>query len=424
MVYKQDITDCFADKIGGSGLLRDEFSANLKKVISAKSGIKKYQNGAVLPLLAAVKKPENIELLKQVANKIREGFTSLVILGTGGSTLNPQSVVALRQDVNPDFKIYFVDNIDPYFMDNLFSGIDLHKTAFLAISKSGGTIEVVAQLLLAIAKVEDAGINNIGRHFFIITEPTNNNLCKIGEQIGATILNHDIDIGGRFSTFTNVGLLPAIVAGLDADLFCKGASGVVDDFFAGDDNYPLQGAAMALTAMDSGLCISVFMPYFEALKPFSSWICQVWAESLGKNGHGSTPLKVVGTLDQHSQLQLYLDGPKDKIFSIFGVKNKKSGPSINSRFTSLPGLGDVEGKTIAEINMAALGGTAASLAEMGRPVRMFDMNKLNEESLGALMMHFALETILVAQVLNINAFDQPAVEAGKVLSRKMLAKKE
>jgi glucose-6-phosphate isomerase len=210
---------------------------------------------------------------------------------------------------------------------------------------------------------------------------------------------------------------------LDAELFCKGAERVVKDFFAEENSYPISGAALALTAMQSGFSISVFMPYFEALKPFSSWICQIWAESLGKSGNGSTPLKVVGTLDQHSQLQLYLDGPRDKIFNIIAVHGKKFGPIINSRFTAMEGLSDVEGKTIGELNIAALGGTAATLAENSRPIRMFTLDKLGEESLGALMMHFSLETILTAQVLEINAFDQPAVEEGKILARKMLAKK-
>lgn len=421
--YLQDVSDCFADKIGDTGLSRHKFAANLKAIHTARKNIKNYENGSAVPIFESAKEKGDLKLLKQVAQNIRENFSALVILGTGGSTLNPQSLVALRQDVDPDFKIYFVDNIDPFFMDNLFAGVKLKKTAFLAISKSGGTIEVLAQLLLSISKLEEAGVKNIGEHVFIITEPTDNTLTKIGKEIGATILDHSTQIGGRFSTFTNVSLLPALVAGLDVASFRKGAAKVVDDFFANENSYPVEGAALALTAMQAGYSINVFMPYFEALKPFSSWICQIWAESLGKGGNGSTPLKVVGTLDQHSQLQLYLDGPRDKIFNIIGLKNKKSGPVINSRFTALKGLGDVEGKTIGEINIAALGGTAATLAESGRPVRMLTLEKLNEEALGALMMHFALETILVAQVFEINAFDQPAVEAGKILARKMLARK-
>lgn len=420
MLYKQDIENCFADKIGGSGLIRSKFELSCSRAAIARSEISSYQNGKIRPLFARVKHNEDILLLKEIATKIRQDFSALIVLGTGGSTLNPQSIVALKQNLNPDFKIYFADNLDPFFTESLFAGIDINKTAFLATSKSGGTIEVLAHTLLCLSKLESAAIKNIGRQFFIISDPSPSILRDIGKEIGATILDHETDIGGRFSTFTNVGLLPALIAGLDVEAFRKGASCVVENFLENEHSYPLEGAALATTAMQSGLHINVFMPYLEALKPFTTWVCQIWAESLGKGGNGSTPVRATGTLDQHSQLQLYLDGPADKLFNIIGIQNTKIGPVINSRFTKNPEMSYLEGKSFGEVNMAAQSGTAASISAKGRPVRLISLSRLDEEALGALMMHFTLETILTAQMLNINAFDQPAVEDGKILARKIL----
>jgi len=423
MLYKQDIANCFANKIGGNGILRSEFDSARARSLSAKTELKTYQNGRILPLLKRVVENDDVDSLKEVAEKIRRDFECLIVLGTGGSTLNPQTIVALKRELNHDFKIYFADNLDPLFIEILLSGIDITKTAFLATSKSGGTIEVLAHTLLCISKLEELGIKDLGRRFFIISDPIPSVLRSIGEEIGATILEHESDIGGRFSTFTKVGLLPALVAGLDVNSFRHGAASVVDDFLKNDNSYPLEGAALAIAAMNSKLPINVFMPYIEALKPFTTWVCQIWAESLGKNGKGSTPVRAAGTLDQHSQLQLYLDGPADKLFNIIGMEDAKIGPIINSRFTKIPEISYLQGKYFGEVNMAAQSGTAASISRNGRPVRIISMKKLDEESLGALMMHFTLETILTAQMLEINAFDQPAVEEGKILARKILGQK-
>ena len=418
MLYTQNIEKCFSDRATKGALKKDVFESNLAKIKAAKDDIKKYQDGIAKAILES---PDNqdIESIKEVAKKIRNGFKALVIFGTGGSTLNPQSVVALQQEINPDFKIYFADNIDPIYMESLFNGIDIKITAFLAISKSGGTVETVSQMLFALKKIEQAGVSP-NNSFFVITEPNPSIIRNIGEEIGATILNHDEKIGGRFSTFTNVSLLPALIAGLDAELFCKGASEAVEEFFSNNNSYPEEGAALAITAMDAGLGVNVVMPYVRMLKPFTAWLSQIWAESLGKGGHGSTPLQALGTIDQHSQLQLYLDGPNDKLFNIIGLHDENIGPAISSKFTSSQNIEYLEGKTFAQINMASQSGTIAALEAKNRPVREITIERVDEESLGGLMMYFTIETILTAQVLGINAFDQPAVEDGKVRARKIL----
>lgn len=420
MAYKQDIQNCFSDKIGDGGLSRSLFSDVLEKLKVNSKSITTYQNGRILPLINIVKKTDDIHEIENIANKVRKDFTTLVVLGTGGSTLNPQSMVALQQDLNPDFKIYFAYNTDPFLTEKLYNGIEIKNTAFLITSKSGGTVEVLAHTLQSISKIKEAGIKDIGKHFFIISDPINSTLRDIGKQIGATILDHELNIGGRFSTFTNVGLLPALVAGLDAKLLRKGAAKVAEDFLSKEISPPLEGAALSITAMKSGLPITVFMPYIDSLNPVTTWICQIWAESLGKNGNGSTPIRASGTLDQHSQLQLYLDGAADKLFTIMGIEQTKIGPVINSSILENIDIPYLQNKSFGEINMAAQTGTAMTLCKKGRPVRMFSLTNLNEESLGALMMHFTLETILIAQFLEINAFDQPAVEGGKVLARKIL----
>lgn len=421
MPYKQDIQSCFSDRIGKGGLSLDLFSSVLDEIKLAASNIKTYQNGRILPLVNIVKREDDLEEIENLAKKIRKDFHNLVVLGTGGSSLNPQSIVALRRQLNPDFKIFFAYNTDPFFAEELYNSLDITKTAFLITSKSGNTVEVLAHTLFSISRVKEAGIKDIGKRFFIISDPLENALRNIGTQIGATILNHELNIGGRFSTFTNVGLFPALIAGLNARLFRQGAAKVVDNFFSSENSYPIEGATLSVTAMKSGLPMTVFMPYIESLNPVATWICQVWAESLGKEGKGSTPIRATGTLDQHSQLQLYLDGPADKLLNIIGIKNIKTGPLISNNIIENLNIPYLDNKTFGEVNNAAQTGTIMTIGKKGRPVRLLTLNDLNEESLGALMMHFTLETILIAQWFGINAFDQPAVEDGKILARKILS---
>jgi glucose-6-phosphate isomerase len=184
---------------------------------------------------------------------------------------------------------------------------------------------------------------------------------------------------------------------------------------------PAVGAALTVALGRSrGVTQTVLMPYVDRLGHFGLWFRQLWAESLGKDGKGSTPIRALGTVDQHSQLQLYLAGPRDKVFTLVMLDVAATGGTVSPAFADAPQLAYLAGRSMGDLLDAEQRATAASLVRQGRPTRIFRLARLDEQTLGGLLMHFMLETMIAAELLGVDAFDQPAVEEGKVLARQYL----
>jgi glucose-6-phosphate isomerase len=302
-------------------------------------------------------------------------------------------------------------------------------TRFIAISKSGGTAETLMQSIAALDAVKDHGLQTrIPDIFLGISEPVKpgkaNGLRDLLGKYRVPVLDHDPGVGGRYSAFTNVGLLPAALLGLDIAAVREGAGLALARVLArkpADQVPAAAGAALSVAlAEKKNKTISVLMAYCDRLQRFSHWYVQLWAESLGKKGKGTTPVAALGPVDQHSQLQLFIDGPRDKLFTVITVDGKGAGPRMDGELAKLAGEPGFAGKTIGDLVAAEGRATAETLAKNGCPVRTIHINTLTEESLGELMMHFMLETIIAAHTLGVDAFDQPAVEEGKVLAKKYL----
>ena len=262
-------------------------------------------------------------------------------------------------------------------------------------------------------------------HFVGISEPLKpgkaNGLRDLLAPHGVPILDHDPGVGGRFSVLSNVGLLPAAVCGLDIGAIRAGAAAALAPVLEGkkpDDVPAAVGAALAVAANKP---IAVMMAYADRLDRFTRWYVQLWAESLGKDGKGSTPLAALGPVDQHSQLQLFMAGPRDKLFTIVTVGAAGRGPRIEAELARRAGEPGLGGKTIGDLVAAQGRATAETLAKNGCPVRTMHLDMLDEAALGELLMHFMLETIIAAHLIGVDPFDQPAVEQGKVLAKKYLA---
>lgn len=416
--YQHTIKDCFVDTIGVSGIDQTVYLSLMGECKSYLDELKQAASDNSIALLNVPFEREDLSEIEATANHIRNTFKTLVVLGTGGSTLNPQALVAL----SPHQRIVkFIDHIDPHHMKSFIDNLDLSTTAFLAISKSGKTVETLAQFLACVDAMQRHNIPDIGNHIFIINEPSDNPLHQLGEMLGASIFEHRTDVGGRFATFTNVGLLPAAVAGVDIAALRSGAKAVIENAFHTPNNVIQQGASIAYGMIERGMASNVLMPYLKCLEPFSTWCCQIWAESLGKDGKGNTPIRAIGTLDQHSQLQLYLDGPADKFMTIIGRDTRGEGTKLSLPADIASSMPYLHHTYIGDINTAAQQATARTLAEGGCPTRVIELDNIDAYSLGALCMHFTLETLLVAKFLRVNAFDQPAVERGKQLARDILS---
>jgi glucose-6-phosphate isomerase len=220
--------------------------------------------------------------------------------------------------------------------------------------------------------------------------------------------------------------MPAMARGLDVRAIRAGAKSVIDAMLAsnGPEIFsPAAGAAMAVAlSKEKGIKTLVMMPYADRLGRLTAWFVQLWAESLGKGGEGTTPIGALGPLDQHSQLQLFMDGPREHYLTIIRAASKGVGPKIDAGLAALAGADMLGGHTIGDIVDAQAHAVPEALARAGRPVRTIDVAKLDEKTLGALLMHFMIETILAGRLLDLDPFDQPAVELAKILTRERLAK--
>jgi glucose-6-phosphate isomerase len=342
-------------------------------------------------------------------------FDDIIILGTGGSSLGGQALTALRTTLSP--RLHFLDNIDAFTFNKVTQGIVQEKTAVIAISKSGNTAETLIQLLTCL-KLWDK--NAISQQFLIVSEPSDNAIRQVAREFSIPCLDHPPHIGGRYSVFTVVGLLPALLAGQSVDAFREGALNALNSLNTNTikECAPLMGALVQVSLMDQGVNQTVLIPYCDRLALLSSWFCQLWAESIGKRDSqgarkGSTPVRALGAVDQHSQLQLYLDGPQDKFFTFLTLRQQEETLPISSSQFQHPALMSLDGKTMGQLMNAEQRATLDTLRAQGAPVREIAINTLTETDLGELMMHFILETLAAAFLLKVNPFDQPAVEDGK-----------
>ena len=374
------------------------------------------------PLLQLPYLRKDLADLAPTVMRFQDEFDDIVILGTGGSSLGGQALQSLQKDNS--IHLHFVDNVDPTTLDHLLHRLNLNRTGFIVISKSGNTPETVMQFLCLMEVWQTHHCpHRLAEHTLVITEEKDSSLQKLAKAQDIPLFPHDPHLGGRFSVLSVVGVLPNLIVGLDAVALREGAAAVLEDLFEAkplEEKMPVMGA-MCAAAYAKSHPLQVMFPYADSLAVFGKWYRQLWAESLGKDGKGTTPIDALGPVDQHSQLQLYLDGPKDKIFTLLRVKNSRVDlrtPAVDLpedplldllKQHSMQGLLDAEAEA-----------TEKTLLEKGCPVRVLEMEQFDERAFGALLMHFMIETILTGAALQVDPYDQPAVERGKILTREIL----
>lgn len=429
MYYSQIIDDALEAAIGKGGLSQASLDRELQRTVPALDKIRRWREDGTLPLLKLPARRDDLEMLKPHAERFAR-FEHVVVMGSGGSSLSGKTLVALKdQGFGPAPgrpKVHFMDNVDPATFAAMAERLPLDRTGFLPISKSGGTPETLAATFSALAALEaKVGKAAIKERMLAITEAADNPLRRLMTGLGCTILEHDPKVGGRFSALSLVGMLPAMIAGVDGAAVREGAASVLDPVLAAKDTKglaPAIGAALSVgLSQDRGTHITVLMPYVDRLETFAFWYRQIWAESLGKQGKGTTPIRAMGTIDQHSQVQLYLGGPRDKLYTFVIQDTAGQGTPLT------PGgdkaLEYLAGHTMGDLLLAEADATAATLVKDGRPTRRIRIKTVDERTMGALMMHYMLETMFAAELWGIDAFDQPAVEDGKVLTRQYLSQR-
>jgi glucose-6-phosphate isomerase len=437
--FTQKIAGCLSGALGEHGLTEAELETWLERVRAPLAELQATYRDRSLPLLRIAEATADLEAAERAYAKLVEGARALVFFGIGGSSLGGQALAQLggwsipgtadeAQKARPRTRFY--DNLDAHTLGAALAAFDLDTARFVVTSKSGGTPETLVQALAALDAAKRAGLERrIPELFLGITEPKRegkpNGLRQLFEAHGIALLDHHTGIGGRFSVLTNVGLLPALARGLNVRALRAGAQSVIEAMLAAQapqDCAPALGAALAVAmARERGVRTLVMMPYADRLSRFSHWFVQLWAESLGKNGQGTTPIACLGPVDQHSQLQLFMDGPREHLITVVRAPTAGEGPRLSTDLADVAGLNYLSGKTVGDLVGAQAVAVPEALGRAGRPVRIFELARLDEANLGALMMHLMLETILAGRLLGVDPFDQPAVELAKLITREHVA---
>lgn len=379
----------------------------------------------------ATSQDEIVEDILHTAENIRKNYKAFVVLGIGGSALGPiavfQALCHLHYNELPESqrgpKFYVEDNVDPERMNALLDVIDVKNTMFNVITKSGATSETMSQYLIITDLLQKALGDDYADHIIATTDHEKGNLIKLAKKEGFKTYFIPSSVGGRFSELCPVGLLPAAVLGVDIKELLAGVRDMQELSSSSNyaENAPLCSALLQYISMQRGKNISVMMPYADSLKYIADWYCQLWAESLGKavdlNGNlvnvGQTPVKSLGVTDQHSQVQLYTEGPFDKVVTFIAVDNFRSSYVIPQGLPDFPDVNFLCGNDLATLLNNERIATEYALTKAKRANRTIYLPEVNARTLGQLLYFFMLETAYCGAMLGIDTFNQPGVEEGK-----------
>jgi glucose-6-phosphate isomerase len=429
-----------SERAGAFGMSGSECNEILPRLRSAKKALRKISKKKEQGFLDLPLDRRLHEDALNAAQKASKAFTDLLVLGIGGSDLGARAieraVIQNRPKKKGSMRLHFAgSSTDPDELSAVFSGLNLKKTCVCVVSKSGGTLETMsAFLVLRDRLIARAGKRRFARHIVAVTDPESGALRDLARKERYTALSIPANVGGRFSVLSPAGLFPAAAAGADTDLLLAGARAQVNRFHEADagECEALRYAGYHAAGMEKRKQnVHVLMPYGAGLSEFARWVRQLTAESIGKkhdrNGNevhiGATPVAAMGPEDQHSQLQLYAEGPCDKIITFIRVKRFKNDlETPPSRIH--PKLEAFGGKKFSRIINTEQAATAESLARVMRPNGTLEITRVNEHCLGELFMFFEIATAAMGELLNVNAFDQPGVELSKKLMRDALKRQK
>jgi glucose-6-phosphate isomerase len=371
----------------------------------------------------------------EFARAVHGKHECLLVIGIGGSALGITALAtallpfyynelgAAQRQMRP--RLYVLDNVDPDETAALLDRLDLERTLVNVISKSGSTGESMASYLVVRDRLEAAvGAAALGDHLVFTTDPSRGALRTIGDSLGVRMFDLPPGVGGRFSVLSAVGLLPAALTGMDVEGLLAGARDMAESVRSAqvwDDPASAFAGLHYLEDTVLGRRVSVMMPYAARLRDVSDWYRQLWAESLGKAvdrqgrtiNSGPLPVRALGTTDQHSQLQLYMEGPDDKVISFLGVGEFAETVYIPAAGPEAGALAYLGGHTLAELMWAEQKSTAWALAENGRSSLTITLPRVDAHSMGSLFYLLEMATAIAGELYDIDAFDQPGVEAGK-----------
>jgi glucose-6-phosphate isomerase len=431
-----DVNGCFDPAAGG--LDRGELAALAPAARAAHAGFEARRKSGELGFADLPADQATADAAVALARDLGARFENLLVLGIGGSSLGGRAIVSalahpfanlLPRERRGAMRVFFPDNSDPATFAALLDTLDLAETCFATVTKSGGTAETMAQHLAlrerCLARFGEAGYRE---RCVLVTDPAKGALRAIAQAEKLRTLPVPANVGGRFSALSAVGLLPAAAAGADVAALLAGAAAMEARCRSADlaaNPALLYAATLHLLDVKKGRRIDVLMPYCDALRDTGDWFVQLWAESLGKRPEtGPTPFRAVGATDQHSSLQLMVEGPHDKVVTLVRVGRPRADVAMNvpEGYRVHAEIAYLDGHGMAELIEAERRATEAALRKAGRPVASIELPRLDARAMGELLMLLELATAYAGGLYGVNAFDQPGVEAGKRYAQGLLGR--
>lgn len=372
--------------------------------------------------------------IKEFIQNLPEKYDTMVVLGIGGSALGNKALYnALKTERQLKKRLFVYDNVDPVFLHEILSAIELERTVFNVITKSGTTAETMAGYMILMDILKRKFPQDYRERMIITTDREKGFLRQVIQKEGYESFIVPDNVGGRFSVLTDVGLLSSAFVGMDIDALLMGAGQMREKCSTTrlNLNPAYMNGLLHYLYMREGKNISVMMPYSNSLYDFADWYRQLWAESLGKRYDrkqrqiyvGQTPVKALGTTDQHSQVQLYTEGPNDKVFTLMQVQHFRHDYQIPNLHPEREEVSYLGGKMLSELLNAECFATEIALTKAGRPSCMISFPEINERYLGQAIMMYEIQTVFTGKLLNIDPLDQPGVEAGKIATYALMGKK-
>lgn len=442
LYYKNVLTDVVGPE---HGLTPAELKSHEDRIARIVTEINQQVEAGKLPYRRLPYDQAMLERTRDVAEDMRDGFENLVVLGIGGSALGN---IALQTALNHPYynllpperrsgpRLFVMDNVDPVQFEGLleFLGEDLGKTLFNVVSKSGETAETASQFLIVRNLIRSRlGQGKLSRHIVVTTDPKSGTLREIAQQDGYITLQVPPGVGGRYSVLSQVGLFSAALCRIDIDGLMAGARDM-DKRVSRSALFENPAALFALIQYlfyGKGKSLSVMMPYSYQLKDLADWFRQLWAESLGKDRTldgkpaeiGPTPVKALGTTDQHSQVQLYREGPNNKVFTFLEVEKFEKECPIPRELDHVESIAYLGGKTLAQLITNEKIGTEYALLASRRPCLSVVFPEVSAYCIGQFIYMLEMATSIAGALLNLNPYDQPAVELGKQATFALMEKK-
>ncbi len=427
-----DYSNLMASAIGEAGLEDKDLKRIETALTAAAKQIRGQYEKGQLPFMDLPFASAEAAACKKMAEDLRR-FDTVMVLGIGGSALGAKAVFTALKPLNHNSlpknkrqwpRLVVADNVDPEGFCTLLEELDIRQTVFNVISKSGSTAETMSQFLIIYERLKrELGKSSLKEHLIITTDPQQGVLRELVQQQQLRSLSVPVGVGGRFSVMTAVGLAPLAACGVDIDEFLAGAAACLSE----PSEPVMQNMAYLFAGLNWYLCTKkkrsslVLMPYADSLNQVADWFGQLWNESLGKakllNGQsrhcGQTAIKAVGATDQHSQLQLYMEGPQDKNICFIRCEAFRQNLAIPKLFEDQPSLAYLGGSSLGELINHEHSGTAMALALSGRPNMTISLPQVTPAALGYLMQMLELATVVSGALYKINPLDQPGVELGK-----------